>query len=459
MTDKGSIEAPTGRQEQLLPRSTAPAVWRRRAPGPAQFALRHLVLCASSVVLMFSNDESNAIFFQALGVMLFVFSGAMFFVTAPYRSIEITPIDAIMLTSVPLSYIALTLSQDSYSLMHTTIFLTTYLSVMIIAQRATAEEFIMCVRISTLAILGIVIVVFSDKLVTGLMPGALKRWELREAPFGMHPNLAGFVYGGFIVMAANSSVLKPRYNQLLTPIIVGVCGAVMLVASARGGLLAVALTLAVYVLTEFFRSRRSAIYLVTLGAAVIILSFVYWDSIAAYAVEMFDLNSKERGLQSGGTGRVEIWARGIDYISSRSWEIFIGSGLRTAGNMGFPVESSYINLMVESGIFLTAAIVFCLLTILLRSYRKQANGSAFHRFAFYTILFAMFQSIFNRYLIAIGNPFSLMMLVIASKASTRGKPTNDETPANEFARIRAVPVRSGMLVDKDAVKDNLNQRI
>jgi hypothetical protein len=93
--------------------------------------------------------------------------------------------------------------------------------------------------------------------------------------------------------------------------------------------------------------------------------------------------------------------------------------MRTAGEMGFEVESSYINLAVESGIFLAALILVTFLSVLVNCYRKQASGSAFYRFAFYTLLFALFQSIFNRYLIAIGNPFSLFILVILSKASPR----------------------------------------
>ncbi|QAU48747.1 hypothetical protein XH91_27610 [Bradyrhizobium guangzhouense] len=373
-------------------------------------------------MLMFSNEEGSAIFFQALGVALFVLSGMLFFVSTPSTPIKITPFDAIMLFSVPLSYVAVALSEDSYSLMHTTIFLITYLSVMIIAQRASAEELIMCIRTATLAILGIVVVQFGDSLITGLMPGALKRWQLREAPFGMHPNLAGFIYGGFIVMAANSGMLRWRLNHLLTVVIIALCVAVMLVASARGGLLAVVLTLAVYVASEIIKGRRSTTYIIVIGVALAILAFFYWERIAAYAIEMFDLNSRERGLSSGGTGRFEIWARGIDYIFGRSWEIFIGSGLRSTHNMSFPVESSYINLAVDSGIFLTAATLLCFIGILARSYSEQNSGSAFHRFAFYTLLFAVFQSVFNRYLIAVGNPFSLIVLLVASKASGKITP-------------------------------------
>jgi hypothetical protein len=371
---------------------------------------------------MFSNDEGNAVTFQALGVALFILSAAMFFITAPLEPITLAPIDTVMLFSVLLSYLAAAFSQHTdslYSFMHTTIFLFAYVSVIVIAQRTTAEELVMCIRVSTILILAMVIVVFGGTLLTSLMPGALNRWELREAPFGMHPNLAGFVYGGFLVMAASSGLNAQRYNRLLTSIIIALCLAVMVVASARGGLSAVLITLAVYVMTEVLRARRSVAYIFLIGIALFVLSFVYWDHIVAYGYEMFDLESQERGFQSGGTGRFQIWERGIEFIMSRTWEIFIGSGMRTSQSMGFPVESSYINLAFESGIILAAIILITFLRLLVYCYRQQAKGSAFHRLAFYTLLFAIFQSIFNRYLIAIGNPLSLLVLVIASKASRR----------------------------------------
>ena len=134
---------------------------------------------------------------------------------------------------------------------------------------------------------------------------------------------------------------------------------------------------------------------------------------------MFDLNTKQRGLDSGGTGRFAIWQHGVEYIANRDWEIFIGSGLRSA-NL-FPTESSYINIGIESGVFLTAAILVCLLSLLAYSFRRQLSEESGYRFAFYTLLFAMFQSVFNRYLIAIGNPFSLCILIIAARASLRLK--------------------------------------
>jgi hypothetical protein len=391
-----------------------------------RFGVRHLLLCSALLTLMFSNDEEGAVLFQILGVTLFSLSAGLFFWSAP-GPITLAAIDAIMLFAVALSYVAGALSQDAYSLLYTTVFLAAYLSVIVIAQRTTAEELVVCIRIATIAILVLVLSVFGPTLVTSLMPGLADRWELREAPFGMHPNLAGFVYGGFLVMAANSQILKWRYDKLLIPIIILLCLAIMLVASARGGLLAIALALAVYTVNELTKGKRSVAYVLAIGLAVLVLSAVYWNHIISYATEMLDLDSQTRGFGSGGTGRFEIWGDGIDYIASRTWQVFIGSGFRTAGQMGFPVESSYINLAIESGIFMAAIILVALLAILLRNYRKQAKGSSFHRLAFYTLLFAIFQSIFNRYLIAIGNPFSLLLLVIVSKSCPRFRMTRTQT--------------------------------
>jgi len=380
-----------------------------------RFGLRHLLFCASMVVLMFSNDERYAVEFQAIGVGLIILSGGAFFAANPRKPMSITFFDAIILTSVFFSYCATFISQESYVLAYTTFFLIAYLSVMVIAQQATADELIKSILLSVLVIATIVIVFYSDMLLTALAPGALRRWELREAPFRMHPNLAGFVYGGFIVMTANAH--SGGWGRLIKPAVILLCLAVMVAASARGGLLAVVLTLTVYVLREIIGGRNSRTYIVLIGVALSIFSLIFWEQILVYAIEMFDLNTKQRGLDSGGTGRFAIWQHGIEYISNRHWEIFIGSGMRSATS--FPTESSYINLGIESGVFLTTAILFCFLLLLLYSYRWQRSERGFYKFAFYTLLFAMFQSVFNRYLIAIGNPFSLCILIIASKTSLK----------------------------------------
>ena len=97
---------------------------------------------------MFSNDEADAVLFQILGVALFSASAGMFFLSAPV-ALTLAPIDAVILCSVALSYLAGALSQDAYSLGYTTVFLVAYLSVVVIAQRTTAEELVACIRIST----------------------------------------------------------------------------------------------------------------------------------------------------------------------------------------------------------------------------------------------------------------------------------------------------------------------
>src|SRR3954471_11588160 len=84
--------AAIGPQQQLLSRKVGPSSDRSNSSF-VSFGLRHLVFCASAVVLMFSNDDSNAVAFQVLGVALFVLSGLMFFVSASNRPVEITPFD------------------------------------------------------------------------------------------------------------------------------------------------------------------------------------------------------------------------------------------------------------------------------------------------------------------------------------------------------------------------------
>ncbi|WP_456725768.1 O-antigen ligase family protein [Bradyrhizobium sp. USDA 3397] len=370
---------------------------------------------------MYSNDEKYAAAAQMLGVGLMVASALCFMVGNHRIKVALSLFDGIMLFSILLSYGTAAATQETYVFAYTTVFLITYLAILIITNSMQDDEMMHCLLASILIILALVLIVFGSKLLVALAPGALRRWELREAPFGMHPNLAGFVYGGFIIIIANTSLGSGKWRILIKTVAIALCLAVMLAASARGGLLAVSLTLSIYVFGQVLQARSSTLYLGIAGIALFAILILFWDHIAAYAAEMLDLNSKERGVESGGTGRVDIWRRGIEFIGSRSWEIFLGSGLRSAtmDNVGFPTESSYINITIESGLFFTFALLCCFLYMLKRAYALQLNRGGFFRLAFYALIFALFQSVFNRYLIAIGNPFSLCILLFSSRLSSR----------------------------------------
>jgi hypothetical protein len=274
----------------------------------------------------------------------------------------------------------------------------------------------------TLSVLFIFAVDGKDILTT-LRPGAANRWALRLQPFGMTPDLGGYAFGGFIIALlfsnfSNVPVLR-QAGWAAKTVLAGMSAMITLATMARGGFVAVVATLMIYVARNVAFHKRLRLYIIFGVGALVIGGGIYWSTIAAYMTEMLELDSSHRGIGSGGTGRLELWQRGIEFIFGRSWEVLIGSGLRSSdiSYIGFFTESSYITLAIEMGVFASAFLVGCFLFLLYRTGKDEfRRNDAFGKMAFYCITYAMLQSIFNRYLIAIGNPFSLMFLIIVSRA-------------------------------------------
>lgn len=391
--------------------------------SPRRIGLRHLTLCAAFIVLMFANDEENSVLYQVIGVALICMSGVLYSVFGSYRRIVFSQFDVVIFVISTFSILSATINQDSYVLIFTLIFLSTYFAIMSITQNSTREELLHVLKISIELILLLVVVLYWDVLLSTLTPGAAKRWELRWAPFNMHPNLAGFIYGGFAVIIWFTPFAASWRGAYAKAVLVGLCIAIILAASARAGLLALVLTFSLYTVHEILSKKGTMKYIIPVFAAACIAGLFFFESIQSYLTEILELDSKSRGLDSGGSGRIELWQIGIEYLSNRGWELFIGSGIRSASEakIGFFSESSYINIMIEHGVFLSLIVLYRIYKIIYISYKLQSLDGGFFGLALYALIFALLQSVFNRYLIAIGNPFSIIVLMVLAKVSAESR--------------------------------------
>jgi exopolysaccharide production protein ExoQ len=242
---------------------------------------------------------------------------------------------------------------------------------------------------------------------------------VRYQPLGMNPNLSGLVYGGGALLFFQRCLAADRLPQKLFALaIVAMCLFVLLAASARASMLALAISGAVgAVLIALRGSRRSRVSL--LLAALIGVGAVlwHWAAIKDYLSLILDIDSPTRGVDSGATGRTEIWRAGIDLVFSNDVLLFTGRGIRSAlpEVIGFPVESSYINLALEHGIVFGTLIAMTFVVTAWRSLQRglQPGAPRYQLFlAGLMIVFMLAQSFFNRYLIGVGNPYSLWILVL-----------------------------------------------
>jgi exopolysaccharide production protein ExoQ len=301
---------------------------------------------------------------------------------------------------------------------YTIIFTMTYIAVMLIVRSFDERELIQCIFASIAVSVMAVAIVYYDTIFAILQPGAANRWELRLSPFDMHPDLTGYVYGGFLIIIIFSDVAIGRATLYLKLLLAAICLIVVLAASARAALIAMLFTLIAYTTRALLYGAKSAAKILSVLFACMLFGIIYSGPIVQYLSEMLELDSNSRGLDTGGSGRIELWQQGASLLANRTWELFIGSGLRSASPeiIGFSTESSYITIFIESGLFIGLALLLYMASIILRLLTRRVN-SKFESTVLYLILFAMTQSIFNRYLIAIGNPISLIVLMFISKES------------------------------------------
>jgi hypothetical protein len=109
---------------------------------------------------------------------------------------------------------------------------------------------------------------------------------------------------------------------------------------------------------------------------------------------------------------------GMKAIFGSGSQILFGGGLRFASpeNIGFYTESSYITILIESGILLGSAFIgtlfFYTSKMFLLSRGAGGEGTYLYVALFVIFAFVLIESVFNRYLLAIGNPMSLFFLFI-----------------------------------------------
>jgi len=314
---------------------------------------------------------------------------------------------------------------------YSALFLITMVSISVIARTLTLEEIL---DISSLVIfigfLSFFILDFRD-LVTALSVVIGHKGLFRFGPFGMHPNLLGLSFGGGGILLARMAVLARRHAARIL-FGMSAIGAVafVLAGSARSSLFALSVA-SVYGYFAAARIsprlyRRSALIAVGLSALFIAIGT---NKIGAYFGRILELESNTRGIASGGSGRVQLWLRGISEIFADPIRFLVGSGLRSSdsalGGLGFSTEDSYITLTLDLGAPLASLVIGCLcycLYLVIAKYPGTEKNAQTNRVVLGSFfIFLLVESIFNRYLVAIGNAVSLIFLLAVVSVSVRAE--------------------------------------
>lgn len=319
-----------------------------------------------------------------------------------------------------LSAIAFFNEQNENSAYFTLIFAVACAAVSLIAKTVPLRDTLRALAIAHGAMTITALIVYPIDILTSLNPASAMRWSLRVRPFNLHPNLVGFMFsGGTILQIYAAAISTSRLKKILYGVLAIISIAVAVAASARAGLLAFfvsAVVIGLLYSNRLFRANPR-VFLACIGGGIL-AAIALSPKVLSYANIVFELDSTTRGLNSGGSGRIDRWMTSITYWTQGN--VFTGSGLRTVGieSVGFAsTENSYLNIAIENGLLgLAASILVIAVALVTFSRRRPKNDNLVNGFSVWIITYALIQSMFNRYLIAIGNDLSLTFLFIISSA-------------------------------------------
>jgi exopolysaccharide production protein ExoQ len=278
------------------------------------------------------------------------------------------------------------------------------------------------------------LVVERGSVLTALSASVGKSGLLRFTPLGSHPNLTGYMFGsGSILMIRRVLISKNMFERIAMAGAVLFSWAFILAASARSSILALFVAAAVAVILEPRVRRAIGWKWVVIGAVMAtVIGVVFPEKISSYVTQMLDLESSTRGLESGGSGRVDIWWHGLETLFDDPLTLILGGGFRSSSSdvIGFSTESSYVTILLDNGIFLGFAVILVFWYSPVRALRLSLSQSPDANtlvLASSFLIFLMIESIFNRYLLAVGNPTSLMTLLILFSVAMRARPETAQT--------------------------------
>ena len=213
--------------------------------------------------------------------------------------------------------------------------------------------------------------------------------------------------------------------------VMGVVATVMVLTSSRAAAIAVLMGLTV---TAWLRLRsRGRPVLVLAGVGLLVVTgtvVLYGGQVYETLDRFYSLSAADRGLGSGATGRVEAW--------KWTWELFlrnpiIGVGFR-AHEFLLRVDSSshngYLAALAELGLigFLAIACLIARGLHLLWARAQEPEGGFVPSLLLGLSVGYLFLAVFERYLINVGNPTSLLFLlaVMQPQWDTDPLPEEDE---------------------------------
>lgn len=229
---------------------------------------------------------------------------------------------------------------------------------------------------------------------------------------GMRTGLLNPNSFGLIAMSVVITASAIKYQIIRYPIIFAAIGVIYLTGS-RSAMLAAIIGFVVvnkYRVDALKKSQKILFWLFFALISVLLASY-YIAEILDAIESFFKFTDKHRGFESGGSGRTIIWGW--------MWDVFLqypitGVGYRAHGEFiqASSAHNGYLATLVDIGIVGFCAIMYLVIAGFYRLWNKLKDTENLHT---YTTLFAfvvayLALAMFERYLINVGNPASLLFM-------------------------------------------------
>ena len=349
--------------------------------------------------------------------------------------------------------VALVRSVD-YSIYYSMYFVTAIICFSVIARSVPLERLLDLAALSILLCVVTTVVLDWRDLIACLSISIGKTGLHRFTPFGNHPLLVGYVAGsGSILMVRRAYLARSPWERLAMAGGVVLAWAMVLAASSRSAVAGL-IAASVFAFAAELRFLRGS----NLGRGGVILLFIgvivalYLAFNSTYLQDILEVNSSTRGVGSGVTGRTDLWAKGLESLTSDPSLVAFGGGLRSSeySVIGFLTENSYITILLDSGALVGSTLILFILMAPFGALR-QSRASTDKPNALVLLpsffVFLLIQCFFVRYLIGLGNPTALFTLLLLMALSMRAG-YRESLLGNPRSTASTLPGAHGLVVQK-----------
>ena len=256
-----------------------------------------------------------------------------------------------------------------------------------------------------------------------------------------HPNLIAFVLAGFFpVLVWRAMEEKARWKKTALSGLSLAAFGLMFLTGSRGSLSALLFCGAALLMRGIgtgwlrrFRIRHLHIIVLLIMLPVAVMFLLQHNRIGHivdFTIDFLALNTSQRGLKSGLSGRTSVWQIAFRLLRARNRWLF-GFGYRAGDHMVGTIDNGYIQLVFESGLIAGGLIFGSMLRVFFVLWKASSCrvNNAWNRY--YLMLWCLMivyflNNISNRYLFSFGSPFSLCVLFLM--AASRRELLGDGEP-------------------------------